>query len=1057
MARPFLFIFDWLSRHKKWTWTLCIFLLVLFATQASRIHYEEDISRFLPRNEENTRYQNLYRKMTAQNHIAVLFTSRDSTAGTTADSMEMAMETTGKEIRKALPAKHLQVTLDEQDTKKTLDFLYRHIPYLLTTEDYQRIDSALADKDFVKKQMTENRKLLLMPMGDMMMQTLQYDPLHLFTPVLGHLRNQLPGSKFHITDKYLFSSDGHYSMISFDSPYGPSETRHNASLSESLERIIKKTEKEYPSIHISAIGAPLIAVTNAQRIKTDSVICITVASLFILILLIWHYRRLSDIGWIILALAFGWLFALAGISLLKESISIIVLGIGSVIIGIAINYPLHFLDHIREVPDRKEALREMVPPLLIGNITTVAAFFCLVFLDAQAMKDLGIFGSLMLIGTILFVLIFLPVFAGPSHQQTHSVNLHSLDKIHIPCLLPGVIAITLIFGYLSQKTSFDSNLRHINYMTKEQRQDIHLLSPTTKVSPVYVISEGKTLDEALEKNEQTTVKLAGIPEVKKVNSISNILLSQKSQTKRLRQWNKFIRRKGHQLQQEINRQSAALHFSTTAFQPFQEIMRAEYRPLDINAFAPTTHAISANFITKDAGGYQIMNYVYTTDTEKVKSAFSSAFTSKDVSNQLVEILNHSFNYIGYVCGFVVFFFLWASFGSIELSVISFLPLAVAWIWILGIMQLFGVQFNIVNIILATFIFGQGDDYTIFITEGLMYEYATGRKRLDSYKNSVLISAILMFIGIGCLVFARHPALQSLGTVTVIGMATVVCMAYYLPALAFRWLTMKNGEKREVPVTLKRLVYSIFSFSAFTVSMFLFVIPYTWLYFKTGKINEKRKIKFHRFIQKANLFACHHIPGVKIRINNRTGEDFEKPAIIICNHQSHLDLVPILSLSPKMIFLTKDWVWHNPVYAEIIHKAEYYPINNGIEENIPKLRDLYKRGYCICIFPEGTRSRDGHIHRFHKGAFYLAEQLGADILPLYIHGAYDVMPRQEKILRPGNIYLETGSRIRPEKNVREQCRQIHRQYLKHYAALCQELETREYREPAERCRRIYQGK
>lgn len=65
-------------------------------------------------------------------------------------------------------------------------------------------------------------------------------------------------------------------------------------------------------------------------------------------------------------------------------------------------------------------------------------------------------------------------------------------------------------------------------------------------------------------------------------------------------------------------------------------------------------------------------------------------------------------------------------------------MAVSWLWILGLMSLFGIQFNIINIILATFIFGQGDDYTIFITEGCQYEYAYGRKMLASYKNSIVI-------------------------------------------------------------------------------------------------------------------------------------------------------------------------------------------------------------------------------------------------------------------------------------------------------------------------------
>ena len=100
--------------------------------------------------------------------------------------------------------------------------------------------------------------------------------------------------------------------------------------------------------------------------------------------------------------------------------------------------------------------------------------------------------------------------------------------------------------------------------------------------------------------------------------------------------------------------------------------------------------------------------------------------------------------------------------------------------VVGIMHLTGLQFNIVNIILATFIFGQGDDYTIFVLEGCMYELKTGKKILSQYKQSIILSALMMLIGIGVLVLAKHPAMFSLGVVTLIGMACVVAMAYFLP-------------------------------------------------------------------------------------------------------------------------------------------------------------------------------------------------------------------------------------------------------------------------------------
>ena len=100
-----------------------------------------------------------------------------------------------------------------------------------------------------------------------------------------------------------------------------------------------------------------------------------------------------------------------------------------------------------------------------------------------------------------------------------------------------------------------------------------------------------------------------------------------------------------------------------------------------------------------------------------------------MGNNLVSALSSDFDYILYVCSIVVFFFLCLSFGRLELALLAFLPLTVGWAWILGIMNLVDIKFNIINIILATFLFGQGDDYTIFITEGLLYEYAYGKRML----------------------------------------------------------------------------------------------------------------------------------------------------------------------------------------------------------------------------------------------------------------------------------------------------------------------------------------
>ncbi len=1079
MTKLFLSIYDFLSTHKIVSSAFLILLFALFIVIASGVHYEEDIAKFLPQSEQNEKFQAIYEHTSSQNKIAVLFTPRARGAAASEDSLEMAMDFVGQELSGRKGVSHLQVRVDDEKIANLVKFIYQNIPYFLKEEDYQRIDSLLRQPDYVMTRMQQNRDFLLMPMGSDLTQMLKCDPLFLYTPVMQRLMGLNLSNGFQLVDGYIFTKDGQHSMLTFDSPYGSSETRQNELLATMLDSVIVKAEKAYPTLRVSAIGAPLVAVTNAQQIKKDSLIAVSIAVVLILLLLIGHYRRLSDILWIGVSLAFGWLFALAGMSLFHESVSIIVLGIGSVIIGIAVNYPLHFLDHIREVYDRREALREMVPPLLIGNITTVAAFLCLTWLDARAMRDLGWFGALMLTGTILFVLIFLPLYAKngrPLNKAAKREPKCSFLQGRRPLFTILLTVITLVLGYFSLHTSFDSDLQHINYMTESQREDMRLLMSSVKEAPVYVVTEGRNLEEALQKNQATMKELSISNPRDTIVGIGGFLPS-REQAETLADWSRFVDSKSDSLLKEFRAACKAQAFSEEAFKPFTDQLQRKFSPKSVSGFEPVFGLMGSNFLVKEKGSVKIVDYVYGAPEDSIKKSVGQAFSSKDIGNQLVKVLNDSFNYVGFVCGFVVFLFLWLSFGRIELSLMAFLPLAVSWIWILGLMQLLGIQFNIVNIILATFIFGQGDDYTIFITEGLVYEYTTGKKRLASYKNSVVFSAVLMFIGIGCLIFARHPALRSLGAVTVIGMATVVFMAYFLPPLVFRWMTRAGSKDscmshdtfmtRPLPYTLKRLVYSTWTLLMFLVFMFLFALPYTWLHFHIGKNTEKRHDHYHRIIQKAMIFMMKVIPGVRFKSDNSVGETFEKPAIVICNHQSHFDILSLLQFTPKMIIMTNSWTWNNPFYGSVLHHGDFLPVDAGLEKNMPRLRELYAKGYSIVVYPEATRSEDCSIKRFHKGAFYLAHELKADILPMYIHGQGYALPKKDFMLREGEAYIEVGKRVRLDNydetgiesnaSILEFAHKMRRHYQEHYAEIREKIETPEYLERFYRLRDYYKMK
>lgn len=1070
-------IFNYLNKHHNLRWGILLTVTLSLFLMVFRLSYKEDISDFLPLGTEDRDALDIYQEISGTDRIFVLFENpgdEDMTAGAVDRFSELfsVMDTMGW-------VDDLTSQFDLETLNGISDFVYDNIPYFLTDDDYSRIDSLIHSENFVGGRLKEDREALLFPTGGLVSRNIAKDPLNLFSPVLSRLQKSNEQLAYEMYDGKIFTPGMKYAVAMMTTPFGSSETEMNGALIGLIDDVAAQVTAEFPEISIHSAGGPKIAVGNSARIKKDSAIAVTLAIILILSLLIYAFRSKKNMLLIVVSIVWGWIFAMGAISLFRDSVSIIVIGISSVILGIAVNYPLHLIDHMRHEPDIRGVLKDIVAPLVIGNITTVGAFMALVPLQSTALRDLGLFASLLLIGTIVFVMVFLPHMVrktndGIKEPENKAITyLSKLQPEKSRTFVVTIVILTLVFGWMSFDTEFDSNIANINYMDDVIREDMQYfqslvaIDTTSNTRTLYVVSSDTTMDLALQKSEKRRQMLDSVSHLSYVTAsegVGNFICSTNEQARRIEKWNRFVSSYGDSLLTEIIDKAPASGFRPEAFGQFTSCLQKEFGTVPVEHFKPLSGTVFHDNLSRNVAQkrYSVVDKLQVEEgmIDSLRSAIPGSFDVKSMNSAMADSLSDDFNYIGWACSFIVFFFLWFSFGNLELAALSFLPMAVSWLWILGIMALLGIKFNIVNVILATFIFGQGDDYTIFITEGCCHEYAYRRPILQSYKRSIILSAMIMFVGIGTLIVAEHPALKSLAEVTIIGMFSVVLMAYVLPPLIFRWVVSTHGNYRIRPLKISSLMRTIIGGSWWFIQVF-FTHAVAWIRFFFGKRRKWTMGMLHRFLTSYYRIDLKLLPGVKIEIRNPYGEDFSKPAIVIANHQSMLDPMFLMAVSRKILIVANQHSSYNPIIKRLFKRLDFYTLKGTLDEDMHIFKDHIEKGYSIAIFPEGLRNPKRNIERFHKGAFYMAHTLGVDIVPIFLHGVNDIMPIHSFACESGKLTICIEKRVETAKlpwgdNSRETTKYFHKYFIKRFAELRAEIETADYHAGFVYDRYLYKG-
>lgn len=1006
MNKLFIGLYDWFSERRGGLLLLLAVVTALLVWPVTQLHFEENITSFFGSDERNRK--GLFDQLSLKDRILVLIEGDD------ADTMVEAGDRFCEEIAPLCDEgllRTISTGADERTLQGGADFIYRYLPIWLEEADYARIDLLLtpqgmaASVDGLYERLTSP---MAMVVGDMVRR----DPLSLGSHLLRRFERFGSENRYTLYDGHLFTENLGAMLIFLSPAHAMGSTGNNDRLVEALEGAAERVGEEY-SVEITSVGGPVVAVHNARRIKHDTALTLTLALVVIITVICCSFRSRRAIPLIIVPPLFGALFALAVISLTQGSISAIAVGAGAVILGIALSYSIHVVSHTNHCSDPREIIRDLSYPLTIGCLTTIGAFVALTFTGSVLLHDLGLFSALALIGTTLFCLVVLPHFLRPKAGAAKSGLLRLIERVNgYPYerngwLVGGIVVVTVVMLFFYRDASFDSDMTSLGYVPEriaraEQRIDEEF---SARSRQIYLVSRSDEQHSL----EQVMAKLRHRGEVENYISAADFVIDSTTQHERIARWEAFwaTRREAtlSLFEQTIERRG----FRRGAFPQLAEMLTTQYVPCGYTHDELAEAPLLSDWLNPTDEGLLLVGRI-TLDGEDKAAVYGAIERESEAaiidrayfSARMADEASQDFNFILFVSSLIVFAALYITYGRIELALLTFLPMAISWVIILGLMALLDIRFNIVNIILATFIFGIGDDFSIFIMDGLREEYATDRRMLSTHKTAIFFSAFTTIVGMGVLILAQHPALKSIALVSVLGMAVVVVVAYTLQPFLFRLFISSQTERGGYPYTCVGLLRTAYSFLYFLVGclvaqgmmVVLMVLPIA---------RRLKKGLFHRFLYGFARLFLKTIPGVKL--HKHAIKSFDTPSVVVANHQSFVDILVLLSLSPRVVMVTNSWVWRSPFFGWVVRYADCCHAADGYEALIERLRPRVEEGYSVVIFPEGTRSPDCRIGRFHKGAFLLAERLCLAVRPLVLYGTGQVCSkRQGFYIKAGDLHV-----------------------------------------------------
>jgi len=815
MTHLFILLARFFRNHRAACWLSMAALFVFFGYFATRIHLEEDINKLMPssKNEDGTT-KLAFADLKIKDKVFVTFEWIGE--GGTQKATEQLTSVCDAFVDSLLAQDKDSVIgdvfyrLDEDLLPDAIDYMTAHLPAYIDTAAYARFDTLLTREHF-ERQMQQNREDLTGEFGELFPELIQMDPMGMRGVLAEQLKSIMSAGSYQTVDDHFFVPDSTVCLAFITPRFSSTNTGQGSAMFQMMNQQIDQFTQTYPDVRISYHGTPASGFYNSTQIKHDLTTTIAGALLLVLLFLLFCFRRWDTIPLLLLPVVFGTLFGLAMMYWLKGEFSLLALGIGGVVLGVAMSYVLHVLTHHRYVSDTDHLLQDQVKPVLLGCITTIGSFAGLIFVNTDLLRDFGLFAAFAILGTTLFSLAYLPQMLKEKGADfpafIENINNYPFDRKKPLIAVVLIVTIVSIGAYLIGGTHFDADMHNLGYEAEITEHSENLLRDKTYTGDKtkYFASQGRTMEEAIANFAQLDRKLDSLQRIGLVKSYTHtnqLLVPLNIQQARIDAWHRYWNQERQAtVRRLISETATKAGLNAEAFNTFFEAANADYETAPLYEAGIIPEGYLSTLTEQSYGGDYLVFTSVRCQNDSVRSSDSDYIRICDAISSDPHLLvldtyyyttdtllqmSRDFDTLQWLSMAFVFVVLLLSFnGNIKHTLLGFAPILLSWLIVLGVMNLFGVQFNLISIIISTFIFGIGVDYSIFVMNGLI------QGNLQYHKTAVLFSAIILIVTVSSMLLAQHPAIRSVGFSTLVGLLAAVILSYVLQPAVWRLL---NGKQ-----------------------------------------------------------------------------------------------------------------------------------------------------------------------------------------------------------------------------------------------------------------------